>query len=126
MTEENAIFKPGQAVIIADGALLEDAIDKIVSRSMDKYFASKAQEAKEKDWVEQHVAAEMLGVSIWTLRRKWHAGQIDRVVDNTTRNIMYYLKDILREKAALDAKRALLLRNAQSAVDNVKSLNHED
>ena len=126
MHEENEIFKPGQAVIIADGALLEDAIEKIVYRSMDKYFADKAQEAKENDWVEQHVAAEMLGVSLWTLRRKWHAGQIDRVVDNTTRNIMYYLKDILREKAALDAKRALLLRNAQSAVDNVKSLNHED
>ena len=94
-------------MIIADGALLEDAIEKIVCRSMDKYFADKAQEAKENDWVEQHVAAEMLGVSVWTLRRKWHAGQIDRVVDNTTRNVMYYIKDILREKAALDAKRSL-------------------
>lgn len=128
MSKEDEIFRPGQALIIADGAQLQDAIEKIVIRSMEKYYATEEQSAKDKDWVEQYVAAEMLGVSIWTLKRKAKAGQIDRVVDNTTRSVMYYLRDILREKTALDAKRALKHRKALMAAESNgnQSLGHEN
>ena len=105
--KEPSLIKPGQALIISDGAILEEVLMGLVYKFMDRYNAEKEQESKGEQWVEQHLAAKMLGKSVATLSRWAKAGRIDRVPDEDKhgREVYYYLRDIEKEKAALNAKR---------------------
>lgn len=88
------VFTPGVALVIADSAVLEAAIERVVRRIIAEHEEAVAQEADDDELVEQHDAAEILGKCTRTLRRWSDAGVIEAVRREPSREIYYRMKDL--------------------------------
>jgi arginine repressor len=88
--------------------VIKEVIDEAIAEQLEKLEARR--KAEEEAIAEQHVLADEVGKTTETLSRWAKAGKIIRVPDTRGREVYYYRNQFTREKAALAAKRKMLMQ----------------